>query len=315
MKYLIITIDTEGDNQWNWKQGDPIYTENIKYIPRFQELCNRYGFKPVWLSNYEMIIKDEFVSYMKDQVIKNGCEVGVHIHAWNSPPEYSLPSCDQSGQPYLIEYPVHVMQKKILYLTNLFVERFGFAPTSHRAGRWAINDSYINLLCAQGYKVDCSVVPGIDMTDFVGQTPGFPGPDFSNASNSIEFHKSLLEVPVTILRTRHYFNAHDKGIKNSLRPIIHMIKSQDLWLRPNGHNVSEMLYVLNTIYASECDYAMYMIHSSELMPGGSPTFKTDTDIENLYTDTKCLFEEATKLGYIGITLKDYYAKVMGEHNA
>ena len=61
-KSFIITIDTEGDNQWNTKQA--CYTENAKYIPRFQELCEKYGFKPTWLTNYEMARDPFYVEYM-----------------------------------------------------------------------------------------------------------------------------------------------------------------------------------------------------------------------------------------------------------
>lgn len=32
------------------------------------------------------------------------------------------------------------------------------------------------------------------------------------------------------------------------------------------------------------DYVEYMLHSSEYMPGGSPTFKNERDIERLYAD-------------------------------
>lgn len=32
------------------------------------------------------------------------------------------------------------------------------------------------------------------------------------------------------------------------------------------------------------DYVEYMLHSSEYMPGGSPTFKNKQDIEQLYVD-------------------------------
>ena len=31
MKKFLITIDTEGDNLWQWKDGDPIGTDNTKY--------------------------------------------------------------------------------------------------------------------------------------------------------------------------------------------------------------------------------------------------------------------------------------------
>lgn len=32
------------------------------------------------------------------------------------------------------------------------------------------------------------------------------------------------------------------------------------------------------------DYVEYMLHSSEYMPGGSPTFQNERDIERLYAD-------------------------------
>lgn len=55
MKHFIITVDTEGDNLWEYKKGTPIGTENAKYLPRFQSLCEKYGFKPVY-SNFRNTI-------------------------------------------------------------------------------------------------------------------------------------------------------------------------------------------------------------------------------------------------------------------
>ena len=55
---FIITIDTEGDNLW--QNHRVIKTENARYLARFQTLCERFGFKPVWLTNYEMAIEPVF---------------------------------------------------------------------------------------------------------------------------------------------------------------------------------------------------------------------------------------------------------------
>ncbi len=52
----------------------------------------------------------------------------------------------QEGAPYLIEYPDDVMEAKIKFLTNLIFERTGIKPVSHRAGRWATNEKYFELL-------------------------------------------------------------------------------------------------------------------------------------------------------------------------
>lgn len=39
-----------------------------------------------------------------------------------------------------------------------------------------------------------------------------------------------------------------------------------------------MKYILQRVMDSDEEYAEFMIHSSELMPGGSPSFRTETNI-------------------------------------
>lgn len=63
---FIITIDTEGDNLWQNRRE--IKTENARYLARFQSLCERFGFKPVWLTNYEMATDPAFVEFAKDVI-------------------------------------------------------------------------------------------------------------------------------------------------------------------------------------------------------------------------------------------------------
>ena len=89
-KYFIITVDTEGDNLWNWDGKSEIKTENSLYIPRFQELCEKYGFIPVYLTNYEMALDDRWVEYSSAKAKEGKCEIGIHLHAWNTPPIYEL---------------------------------------------------------------------------------------------------------------------------------------------------------------------------------------------------------------------------------
>ena len=79
-KYFIITVDTEGDNLWNYKKGTTVQTENSLFVQRFQDLCNKYGFKPVWLTNYEMASDDRYVEYIKAKEEKGLCEVFMSTH-------------------------------------------------------------------------------------------------------------------------------------------------------------------------------------------------------------------------------------------
>ncbi len=64
---FLITIDTEGDNLWQ-KHDSITMTENAKYLPRFQQLCEKYGFKPVYLTNYEIAIDPAYIEFAKDVI-------------------------------------------------------------------------------------------------------------------------------------------------------------------------------------------------------------------------------------------------------
>lgn len=306
-KSFLITIDTEGDNLWQWKYGDSVTSHNAEYLGRFQDICEEYGFKPVYLTNYEMAIDKNFVELAKKGLAKGTCEVGMHLHAVNNPPIGNDPSVDfPRNFPYLIEYPDDVMEQKIAYQTKLLEDTFNQKIITHRAGRWAMDKRYEQLLIKYGYKIDCSVTPGVDWSATKGISHDSMGSDYSDCPTKPYFldnQKQLLEIPVS---TRHFRKGFFKalGIKDILRWGKHTLFGQDFWLRPNGHNLEEMKYLMHKIYESDDDYIMFMLHSSELMPGGSPTFPTKESIEKLYDLIRNVFQEAS-LYYKGKTLKEY----------
>ena len=206
-KKFIITIDTEGDNLWQWRNGLKITTNNSKYIPRFQELCDKYQFKPTYLTNYEMLHDDFFFEFAKYTLEGERCEIGMHLHAWNSPPLYTgLEYSSSYGAPYLIEYPDLVMEEKIKVMTSELESAFCRKMLSHRAGRWATNSKYYDLLIKYGYKYDCSVTPHVDWSHTPGGTTGSKGSNYLYAKEkpykvfSSETDSHLTEVPVTIRR-------------------------------------------------------------------------------------------------------------------
>ena len=307
-KHFLITIDTEGDNLWNWKTGDEITTENTKYLPRFQNLCNEFDFKPVWLTNYEMAMDEQFVKFAKAEQEKGNCEVGVHLHAWNNPPFYNLPK-DNNAAPYLVEYPEDIMRQKFDTILKLLTDRFETRPVTHRAGRWTMNQIYYDILTENGIKYDCSVTSGIDWSICPGQTKGSKGSNYKKSPKipykvfNSRNNTSIVEIPVNV-KIIHDFKVSDiHSTRNFIGEALRFIKGRHCWLRPNGKNLEEMITFVDEIYYSDVPYAMFMLHSSELMPGGSPIFKNDEDIEKLYNDIKQLFFYIEKKFY-GITIKN-----------
>ena len=299
-KYFIITVDTEGDNLWAYHKGDEVTTQNALYIPRFQELCERYGFKPVYLTNYEMAKSDDFIQYIKPKAEKGLCEIGIHVHAWNNPPLYDL-NGQYGGNPYLIEYPYEVMREKFKVTYDLITENFCIKPVSHRAGRWAMNADYFKLLKEFDVKVDCSYTPLTSWTHCPGETMP-SGSNYSNESLYPTMIDGVLEVPFSPRKNRLALNG---SLKHRLRILR---DSELLSLRPATHTLAQMVKLCRLIVRdNRADYAEFMIHSSELMPGGSPYFKDEKSVEDLFKTMESVFKEATRMGFIGVTL-DKYAK-------
>ena len=322
-KYFIISIDTEGDNIWKRVTTASgmreIQTENAKYILKFQRLCEKYHFKPTYLVNYEMAKAEPFVSQAKEWQSDGKCEIGMHMHAWNTPPIYNLPFNRKGHNPFAGEYSRRILWKKLSTMTEMLEDTFGERPTSHRGGRWYIDPWYIHALIKLGYRVDCSVTPGINWNKTIGNT--MYGPDYSNFPRDAYFmdrkklHKSvkqsrmpdaILQLPPTIIN----MPLSDKIEKMLRKPLeIKEIAKEKVWLRPNGVNLNEMLYIVKK--TGNRDYIEFMLHSSELMPGGSPSFRTERSIEKLYSDLSCLFSEIGRVRR-GITLVEYatlYAKM------
>jgi len=166
---FIITIDTEGDDLW--ARPREITTRNAEHLPRFQSLCERFGSSLSTLRTTRWRCP-MFLSSLRATCLRAGAgEVGMHLHAWNSPPLVPLTSDDFHFLPYLIEYPDQVMREKIKFVTRLLEDRFDQKMISHRAGRLGFDGRYAAMLVDAGYRVDCSVSPGIDWRG----TPGSPG--------------------------------------------------------------------------------------------------------------------------------------------
>ena len=314
--YFIITIDTEGDNLW--ERPELVTNENVKFLPRFQGLVEKYSLKSTYLTNFEMAKSKEFQKFGLGVIREGSGEIGTHLHAWNSPPMYSLTANDSFYMPYLFEYPEEIMHKKLTFLTDYLESVFGVKMTSHRAGRWGFDERYAKMLVECGYLVDSSITPHISWKSRLGdpeQSGGsnyynFPEncyridlDDISKASTS----SSLLEVPVTVTYLDGIFTS---GLRRMFSDgsiparVLNRLISGPCTLRPNGSNLEKMLLILKKCVREEWPCVLFMLHSSEFMPGGSPSFTDSNAIDKLYAHLDMLFMTAHR-DFEGCTLSEF----------
>jgi len=309
---FLVTIDTEGDDLWS--RPRMITTHNTSALPRFQALCETWGLRPTWLVNYEMAMDDEFVRFGRDVLRRGAGEIGMHLHAWHSPPLVPLTDDDLSHQPYLTEYPHDVVEAKVAFMTTLLRERFETAIASHRAGRWGFDAHYARTLAALGYFVDCSVCPHVSWRDVPGDPAGSGGPDFRRFPDRPYLldldcidrpgDSHLLEIPMSVLRSPLHRIAPWAYVTPVLRRWAWASRPDRLWLYPNGTNRSDLLHIVDEALASGRPYVEMVLHSSELVPRGGPNAADAVRIEQMYSDLCTLFRHAAP-SFAGRTLAEF----------
>ena len=193
---------------------------------------------------------------------------------------------------------------------------------SHRAGRWSFNETYARILVDHGYRVDCSVTPYVSWASILGNPAGNGGTDFSRFPDTAYFvdlndirrpgDSPLLELPVTIVPPSY------PGVLEAARTLLahHRFGARVagrffpscLWLRPTRRNRKALLHILAMARQEQRPYVEFTLHSSELMPGGSPAFPSRESIEALYDNLEALFTAAQDV-FEGYTLRDYYGRL------
>jgi len=303
MKF-ILTIDTEGDNQWD--HGRELSVENIKFVPRFQNLCDRYLIRPTYLVTSE-ICKDAFArDIFTDYILTGKAEIGAHLHSWTTPPFLDKVGYRDNdiNHAFANELPEDLLNEKIKNLTNLIESSFGKRPLSFRSGRYGFNESVARILTDNLYIVDSSVTPFLNWSANTGIPGCSGGPDFiDNTSFPYLYNfgeSSLLEIPITILPTRFPLNKNEKLARYYFRKVDNNIQikvlrkllysNQPLWFRPhpwmNNNLFNELL---NEAIRIQLPYIVMMFHSSELMPGCSIYRKDKDSIEKLYDQLEEFF--------------------------
>lgn len=316
MKF-ILTIDTEGDNQWD--HGRDLTVENLKYVPRFQALCDEFGIRPTYLVTSE-VCQDSYGRDLFTKLIsEERAEIGAHLHSWTTPPFIDSEGFreNDANHAFASELPYDLLNTKIANLTDQILASFGRRPTSFRSGRYGFNENVAKSLAANSYIVDSSVTPFVNWDDQKGVPGGKGGPDF--IESPVSPHRYLFpdgaitEIPITIMSTRfpltmsdklarYYFrNVNDSLVLRGLRKSF--FSDQPVWLRPvPGTTLRLLTRLVNITNARQLPFITMMFHSSELMPGCSKYRPDSKSVDDLYQLLTGLFRLLSDKGIDSETL-------------
>lgn len=279
-RYLIVSIDTEEDMP-EWRVERNVTTTNIQNLPILQSCFHKHCVKPTYLVTKPVLESHESLSIIH-QLKGQGCEIGAHLHSWNTPP-----ITDQEKKrtaTYLSNNTYEVKKAKLTSFTQVFFDKIGVYPTSYRAGRYGVCRESASILAELKYKIDSSVAP---MMDFSNDG----GPDFKKIG-AVPFYidgengNNILEIPITIALVHRLpvkFETIYRKIPNwtKIKGLLYRTRiARLLWLRPTTYSILEMKQLADFIlYRLNIPVLNIMFHSSEVCPGTSPYNKTQADVD------------------------------------
>jgi len=290
--YFFVTIDTEEDN-WDNFQDKPSF-KNLKMLKKLQNFFNNLDVKPTYLITYQVANNMESVEILKEIINDNSCELGTHLHPWNTPPINEKIS---SQNTMLNNLNSELQFEKLKNLHEKIIENLNIIPRSFRAGRYGFNMTLAKNLIKLNYDIDSSITPFLDWSKFYG--PNFsmihqldPFILISNENSKDLSSYKIIEVPLTVGYTQKNFNLINK-IYNILKkkPIkyfkiigilskLHMMNK--VRLTPEGYNFSEIKNLLDNLKRKEVKFYNISFHSNSLLPGCTPFVNSKNELNDFF---------------------------------
>ena len=314
---ILLGVDTEADNQWVATARDALEVDNVRELPKLQELCDRYEVPPTYLTTYEMAVDDTAKGVLRELGRTGRAEIATHHHPWSTPPRVE-------GHRYPLELAPERFREQLQVLTEAVAGILGEAPVSYRAGRNGFAGWQVEILEELGYLVDSSVDPFFNEKrkggpSFAGAplAPYFLSPDDPRRPGT----SHLLEIPVTSALDRkwpRWLETAYADVKRSyqFRRALRLLGIvRPIWLRPSYSSTEDMLALARRLLDEKIPTANIIFHSSELLPGASPYNETAEDVRKFYDALESLLQFLTEHGAAGATFRGFRSAFLREEAA
>jgi hypothetical protein len=283
--YLLVGIDTEGDNQWDAAARANQTFENIYALPKLHALFARHGVRPTYVITYPVARDARSADILSGLLEGSDCEIGAHHHAWETPP---FSPGDVERHPYASMLPRAQFEAQLESLTIAITRAAGRRPLSYRSGRFGFSADHVGALERAGYLVESSVAPLFFEThkggpEFVEAPlrPYFLAYDSAVAPGS----SNVLEVPVSAGVNRRlpkrvqylYARAPQPYTTKRVLRALKLVRMR--WLRPSYSSLADMRALAHDIARDQVPVLNLLFHSSEAIVGGSPYNRTEAELD------------------------------------
>lgn len=301
---FVVTVDTEADDAWS--HPDQIRLENLKQLPRFQDLCDRFGIVPTYLLTYECANRDEALSILKPLAESRHCEIGHHLHVWTCPP-YQSTSGDGIDRDWIHAHqfllPDSLFIAKSESLRHEIETNFGRSPTSHRAGRWGIDQRTVDWLVSNAFIVETSLRPTMRLPKTLGT---HASTEYRLNRNPYAWHgrsqdnsdsKLVIEIPATVNvpdgllgRSCRQWLCEGRPFDGTVTRIYRKVGGLRM-LRPDpNYRPGALPQIMGNAITQGVTVINLMLHSSELALNCSRFTRSRNNLDRVWAHLSEIFE-------------------------
>jgi peptidoglycan/xylan/chitin deacetylase (PgdA/CDA1 family) len=283
--FLLVGIDTEGDNQWDAAARTQQTFENLYALPRLHALFARHGVRPTYVITHPVATDPRSAEVLRMLLAEGDCEIGAHHHVWETPP---CTADDVRRHAYASTLPRRQFEDQLTVLTAAIESAVGVRPVSYRSGRFGFSANHVAALEQHGYLVESSVAPlfyeahkgGPEFVE-APLRPYFLAYDNASKAGS----SNLLEVPVSSALNRRlprrlqyaYARAPRPYTTKRLLRLLGLLRLR--WLRPSYSSLEDMKALARDLARAGEPVLNLLFHSSEAIVGGSPYNRTQSELD------------------------------------
>jgi hypothetical protein len=282
---LVAVVDTEEEFDWS-APFDRASTAvaHMAAIHRVQEVFDSLGVVPSYLVSHAIVAQEAGFQPLGPLVAAGRAVIGGHLNPWATPPYRER--LDRANS-YPGNLPRELEAAKLASLCRQIEHALGVRPTVYKAGRYGKGPNTEAILEEQGFEVDISPAPAMDL-----RADG--GPDYTRHSAQpflFGCGRRLLCLPNTGAFVGHLWQ---------LGPILHPLLERQsatrlrltaiasrlgllerLRLTPEGYTLAEMQRLTRALLVRGQRTFVLSLHSPSVMPGNTPYVRNGAELAAL----------------------------------
>lgn len=281
---LQVVIDTEAD--FDWDKGTATDTGRVSSITGLNggfDVFRRHGVRPALVIDHPVATQEQSARIVR-ALAGEGCELGVHLHAWSTPPEVE-PRDDWHS--FSGNLGPALERQKLETLAARVEELLGQRPRLFKSGRYGLGPNTIRALEEFGFETDLSICPAYDFSAMGG--PDFT--DFTAHPGWFGEEGGLLSLPTTAgwlgaLGGQARLARRVTGSPTGRRLHLDRLAARanllyPIRLSPEGNDLEAMQALTRRLHADGVRIFTLSLHSPTFQVGNTPYARSAAEVRAL----------------------------------